>query len=42
MTGVPLLEDEDVIILNEEQSFIIIDRTISNLLMLWVFKSFTA
>ena len=42
MTGVPLLEDEDVIILNEEQSSIIMDRKISNLLMLWVFKSFTA
>ena len=42
MTGDPLLEDEDVIILNEEQSSIIMDRKISNLLMLWVFKSFTA
>ena len=41
MTGVPLLEDEDVIILSEEQSSIIMDRTISNLLMLWVFKSLT-
>ena len=41
MTGFPLLEDEDVIILNEEQSSIIMDRTIGNLLMLWVFKSFT-